>query len=202
MATGQQRAPPAQPKGIKMELTYGDSLKVDFATLPEASQSALAQRGFTHVFGNEVASRVHSRSMSEDGANSDDKATVKAWKDTNPDKLAAWAAEVSADFLKALTEGTLGNRVSGPRLTPVETIARQMAKKEIEDILRANKIKVPTKDDKVKMPDGEFTMTELVTRRLEKFGDRINAAAKKEADRRAKQTDAVTANATEALSAL
>jgi hypothetical protein len=187
---------------MTINLTYGDSLNVDFAALPEVSQAALAQRGFTHVFGNEVASRVHSRAMGEDGANSDDKATVKAWKDANPDKLAAWAAEVSADFLAALNDGTLGNRVSGPRLTPVETIARQMARKEIEDILRANKIKVPTKDDKVKMPDGEFTMAELVTRRLEKFGDRINAAAKKEADRRAKQTDAVTANAAEALTAL
>ncbi len=174
------------------KLTYGETISVDFATLPEASQAALAQRGFTHIFGNEAASRVHSWAGAEGQANSDDKATVKAWKDANPDKLAAQLAVIQADFLDALNKGELGNRVGGPRLTPVETIANQMARKEIEDILRTNKIKVPKKDDKVKMPDGEFTMAELIARRLAKFGERINAAAKKEADRRAKQTAAVT----------
>lgn len=184
------------------KLTYGDNLSVDFATLPEASQFALAQRGFTHIFGNEVASRVHAWAGQEGQANSDDKAVIKAWKDANADKLAAQTAVVQSDMLKALNEGTLGARVAGPRLTPVETIANQMARKEIEDILRTNKIKVPKKDDKVKMPDGEFTMAELIARRLAKFGERINAAAKKEADRRAKATAAVTADAAAAIADL
>lgn len=181
------------------KLTYGDNLTVDFDTLPEASRFALAQRGFTHVFGNEVASRVHSWAGAEGQANSDDKAAIKAWKEANPDKITAQTAAVQADMLKALNEGTLGARVAGPRLTPVETIANQMARKEIEDILRTNKIKVPKKDDKVSMPDGEFTMAELVARRLAKHGDRINKAAAAEAARRAKNTAAVTADGAAAL---
>lgn len=188
---------------MTINLTYGDNLSIDFDSLPEASRVALAQRGFTHVMGNEVASRVHSWAMGEGQANSDDKAVVKAWKDANKDALAAQTTAVQADMLKALTDGTLGVRASsGPRLTPVETIANQMARKEIEDILRTNKIKVPKKDDKVKMPDGEFTMAELVARRLAKFGERINKAAAAEAARRAKATAAVTADAAAAIADL
>lgn len=193
-----------------MELSYGDTIKVDFATLPEASQTALAQRGFTHVLGNEVASRIHSWAMGEGQAGSDDKAVVKAWKESNAAAITSKTSELVADALAALNAGTLGNRVSGPRLTPVETIARNMAKKEVEDILRANKIAIPKTtgkgdarvEGKIKTADGEFTLGELVSRRLEKFGDRINAAAAKEAAKRAKEAAAVVGNADEALAAL
>lgn len=185
------------------KLTYGDNLSVDFAALPEASQFALAQRGFTHIFGNEVASRVHSWAGAEEQANSDDKATIKAWKDANPDKLAAQAAIVQADMLKALNEGTLGARVSGPRLTPLDTMRRKIAREQIENILRTNKIKVPKKDDKIKMPDGEFTMEELIVRRLvlvtvakpDKPSVDIGAQITKEAEKRiAAQAKQMAAN--------
>ncbi len=188
------------------KLVYGD-YSVDFDTLPAVSQAALALRGLTHVLGNEVASKVHNWAGGETQANSDDKATVKAWKDAHPDEIAAKGKEFAADVLEALASGTLGNRVGGPRLTPIETLKRQIAKGQIETILRAAKIKVPTKDDTVKTPDGEFTMAQLVDRRLvatvkdaagnvtRDIGAEIQKEADKELAARAKKQAALIADA-------
>lgn len=185
-------------------LTYGDSIKVDFTTLPAVSQLALMQRGFTHVLGNEVASRVHSWSQGESQANSEDRKTVADWKAANAEAVTAKTAEVQADFLKAITEGTLGSRTGGPRLTPLETVMNRIARGEIETILRANGIKVPKKDDTVEMPDGKFTMAQLIQRRLDKpeTGDAIKKAAAKEIAAKSKQIDNVKADAKAALAAL
>lgn len=183
-------------------LTYGDKITVDFVALPEVSQYALAQRGLTHILGNEVASKVHSWAQGEGQAASDDKAVVKAWKDANPGAITEKTQALQAELVADLLAGELGLRVSGPRLTPVETIARQMARKEVEDILRANKIKVPKGEDKVKMGEDEFTLAELISRRLAKYGERIGKSAEAEAKRRAKATEAVTANAAEAVADL
>lgn len=186
-------------------LTYGDSITVDFTSLPEVSQRALAQRGLTHVLGNEVASRVHSWAQAEGQANSEDKAAVTAWKAANADKVDAKTAEVRKDMLDALASGTLGERgSSGPRLSPVETIKRRIARGEITTILQAHKIKVPKGEDKVKMHDGEFTMNELIDRRLAKpeHGERIAKAAEKELAAKAKAIAAAAANAEEAFAGL
>jgi len=186
------------------KLTYGDSIEVDFSALPEVSQFALAQRGLTHVLGNEVASRVHSWAQGEGQANSEDRETVKAWKAANAAAITEKTNAVVADMLKALSEGTLGNRVSGPRLTPLETLCNQIARREIETILRANKIKVPKGDDKVSMPDGEFTMADLIARRLakESTGNAIRAAAEKELKARAKALASVESDAAAAMADL
>lgn len=186
------------------KLTYGDNISVDFGTLPEVSQFALAQRGFTHVLGNEVASRVHAWSQAEGQANSEDKEAVKAWKLANAAAVDAKTTEVQADFLKSLTDGTLGNRVGGPRLTPIETIKRRIAWGEIETILRANKIKVPKGDDVIEMNGGSFTKAQLIDRRLanEVTGPVIQKAAEKELAAKARQLAAVEAGAQDALAAL
>lgn len=184
------------------KLTYGDKIEVDFSALPEVSQFALASRGLTHILGNEVASKVHAWAGAEGQANSDDKAVVKAWKDANPEKLAAKTSEVQADILDALNKGELGSRVSGPRLAPLDTIKRQIARKEVEDILRGNKLAVPKGEAKVKMGDAEFTMAQLIDRRIEKFSDRITAAATKELAARAKAMKAAAENAQAALADL
>lgn len=195
------------------KLVYGDT-SLDFDALSDASRFALAQRGLTHVLGNEIASKVHSWAGQAGQANSDDKATIKAWKDANVAAITSKTAELVADTIKALNDGTLGARVGGPRLTPIDTLRRQIAKGQIETILRANKIKVPTKDDTVKMPDGEFTMTQLVERRLamqvkdasgaviRDIGAEITKEAEKELALRAKKQAALVAGAAEALGGL
>ena len=127
---------------------------------------------------------------------------MKAWKDANPAAITEKTQALQAELVADLIAGELGLRVSGPRLTPVETIARQMARKEVEDILRANKIKVPKGEDKVKMGEDTFTMAELISRRLAKYGERIGKSAEAEAKRRAKATEAVTADAAAAVADL
>lgn len=185
-------------QGMKQmeNLTYGEKVVVDFTALPEVSQQALAQRGLTHVLGNEVASKVHSWAGQEGQANSDDKATVKAWKDANEAKLVDKTAEFVNDALKALVDGTLGTRAGGPRLTPIDTIKRQIARGQIEAIFKGHKISVPKGDKKVKTPDGEFTMDELIARRLvmvtkdgKDIGAAISAEAEKELARRKREMD-------------
>lgn len=206
MVTGRNHAVRLETKRTYQmdKLTYGDNIAVDFGTLPEASQHALALRGFTHIMGNETASRVHNWAGAEGQANSDDKATIKAWKDSHPAELAAKAVEVQGEFLKALTEGTLGSRVAGPRLQPVDQVARRIAKEQVSDILRAGGIKVPKKDETITTKDGAFTLDQLVDRRLanEAFGPAIKKAAEKEVANRAKAIDAAKANADEAMAAL
>lgn len=186
------------------KITYGDSIAIDFASLPEASQHALAQRGLTHVLGNEVASRVHAWAQAEGQANSDDKATVAAWKAANASAITSKTAEVQADFVKALQEGTLGSRVAGPRLTPLETIMRKAARGEIETILRANGVKVPKGEDTIETADGAFTMAQLIDRRLanEATGAPIRKAAERELAAKAKALAGVQADAKTALAAL
>ncbi len=188
------------------KLVYGD-YSVDFDSLPAVSQAALALRGLTHLLGNEVSSKVLNWSGQEGQANSDDKATIKAWKEANADAVKAKGVEFANDMLQSLADGTLGNRVGGPRLTPIETLKRQIAKGQIETILRAAKIKVPTKDDTVKTPDGEFTMAQLVDRRLvatvkdasgnvtRDIGAEIQKEADKELAARAKKQAAIIADA-------
>ena len=177
------------------KLTYGDKITVDFGALPEASQFALASEGLTHFLGNRVASKVHAWAMAEGQANSKDKAVVAAWKAANASAIVTKSDEFIADTLKALTDGTIGVRsTSGPRVTPLETLRRQIARKEIEDMLRGHKIAVPKGEAKLKTKDGEFTMVELVDRRLVENGphaERIAKAAEKELKARAKaQADA------------
>ena len=67
--------------------------------------------------------------------------------------------------------------------------------------MTAAKIKVPTKDDTVKTPDGEFTMAQLVDRRLvfvakdgRDIGAEITKEAEKEVARLAKEAAKVQAN--------
>lgn len=171
------------------KLSYGDDIVVDFETLPEASQHALAQRGFTHVLGNEVASRVHSWAQGEGQANSEDRETAKAWKAANATAIESKTAEVTKTMLAAIADGTLGTRsAAGPRLQPVDAIKRRLAKEEIANVLGGKGVKFPKKDEKIKTPQGEFTGDELIARRLAhaEYGPSLAKRAEKELAAKAK----------------
>src|SRR5208282_5611174 len=58
-------------------LRYGD-ITISPADVPAMSLFALAQRGFTHVLGNEVASALTAWRKSEEGAKADQGA-IDAW---------------------------------------------------------------------------------------------------------------------------
>ena len=171
-------------------ITYGEHT-VDPTKLPVASINALLRRGVSHLLGNEQASKltawVESATKDANGAAPTDEAK------------AAKKAEFVKAALAALAEGTIGTRVSGPRVEPIEAARNAIAKKEVLDILRAANIKVPKGEEAVRFADGtEKTLAQMVATRLEKFGDRIEKeAAKKLADdaRRVKAAQATTAAA-------
>ena len=176
------------------KLSYG-SHSIDFDALPESSRFALASRGLTHVLGNEIASKVHSWAMAEGQANSEDKATVKAWKEANASAIEARVAELQAETIAKLLDGTIGVRASsGPRLTPLDTLRRSIARDQVKVILRGQNIAIPKKDEKIKLANGEFTLDELVERRLvmvtkdgRDIGAEITREAEKELAARAKK---------------
>lgn len=95
-----------------------DDKEVDFLSLPEASQIALAQRGVNHVLGNEVASRISAakKATNEDG-------TLKY----DEDGLEELEKEIYETKLKAIFEGTLGARAVGVTRDPLSKFKRQYA---------------------------------------------------------------------------
>ena len=188
---GKARADPIATKGkTHMNvITYGEHT-IDPTKLPVESINALLRRGVSHFLGNEQASKLTAwvESVTKDGgAVPDDSA--KAAKKTELIKAA----------IEALASGTVGTRVSGPRVEPIEATRNAIAKKEVLDILRAANIKVPKGEEAVRFADGtQKTLAQMVATRLEKFGDRIEKEAQKKlADdaRRVKAAQATTAAA-------
>lgn len=162
--------------------TYGGHI-IEVSNLPEASLSAMIRRGLVHFLGNEQASKVAAKVKSQE---SGENPTVA----TDEDK-AAWKAEFVTNAVAALLAGTVGVRAVGePRekSDPVGSLVRKLAKAAVTKILSDNGIKVPKKDEKVKTASGEFTMTELVDRRIASQGETLRAEAEKEIAAQARKT--------------
>lgn len=144
---------------------------LDLASLPSKSILALISRGLTHYFGSEQASRV------------------KAWKDAVLEETKAEPSEDEINVkklerhdiaMKALVDGTIGVRAVGITLDPLDKIKEQIARQQVADILRANGIKVPKKDEAVTFPNGESkAMEDMIKTRLEVNGEAIEKEAKK-----------------------
>lgn len=159
-----------------MKFDYADLVSVETSTLPQASQDAMLRRGLVHFFGNEVASKVAGR------ATRHAEESAKAHKDTygrgaTPDEAVAFVAtdEQKAEWRKAyigealdkLLAGTVGQFVRGPAVDPIESEMDKIAKQEVSDILRANGLKVPKRDETVKFSDkSEKTLDEMIANRL------------------------------------
>src|SRR6266436_7557395 len=113
--------------------------------VPLQSLFALAQRGYSHVLGNEVAAQVAAYKKTEDGA-----------KASEAD-LEAWASLKRDEKLAKILDGTLGVRTAaGPRVTGVEALMRQIAVEFLRARFEAYSKKTGTK---VAMPTGEKTVT-------------------------------------------
>lgn len=156
-------------------VTYGTDT-FDFGKLPAESLAAMLKRGVNHFFGNEVAAKVTAwkNKFAEDNGG------------TQPgdDEIAAKRAEVHADFLGKLLNGTVGISTRGPSVDPVEAEMERIAKREINGILKTNNAKWSGKGDerKVTFADGATaSMDEMVDRRLANadHGPRIRKEAEK-----------------------
>lgn len=147
------------------------NVSLDVTSLPDVSIHALLSRGLTHFFGSEAASRVKARV---------DKIEEETGAPAGDDERAAIKAEVLADFVAKLREGTIGSRLAAIAVDPIDKVKAQLARKQVEDTLRANGIKVPKKDEAVQFDNGDtFTMVELVARKLARNGEAIEKEAAK-----------------------
>lgn len=168
------------------QITFGDHT-IDTASLPVQSVEALLRRGLSHFLGNEQASKVAG--------------WVKAFEKANPgqtvdeaDKEAKKSEYVKA-ALQALTDGTVGMG-RAPAISPLEREIDRLARAEVVAVLKSNGIKPPKGDEKVKFANGaEFTMDELIERRIEKFRDVLTAAAQKKIAADEKRRKAAEADA-------
>lgn len=113
--------------------------------VPLQSLFALAQRGYSHVLGNEVAAQVAAYKKSEDGA----KATES--------ELEAYASEKRNEKLAKILDGTLGVRTAaGPRVSGIEALKRTIAIEFLKARLKKYSDKTGTK---VALPTGENTLS-------------------------------------------
>lgn len=177
-----------------MVVKYGQ-FEIDFAKVPHTSLVAMLRRGVSHYFGSEQASKVTAALDPE---------KEEPVADT-PENRAELKAKFQAAAYDALIAGTVGVSVRGPAVDPVEKIARQLAKKEVQAILAAHNVKWPKKaEDTISLPDGsKVTAEQLIDRRLAKEGERLGKEAKKIADQRAREAKkANEAAQAEGLSAL
>lgn len=189
---------------------YG-SHKIDFATLPATSQIALVSRGLTHFLGNEQASKLQAWAIKESGADKIEdaaqaKSTVKDWKsdEVNAEKVEAKMAELQTEAMAALMAGTVGVRISGPRATPLDSKRRQLARVEVLGVLSGAGVKVPKKDEQIKLGENLFTLDELIARRLAhaEHGPRITKEAEKAIAAEAKKLEGLKAGAETAIADL
>ena len=92
---------------------------VDLRTLPESSIIALAQRGFTHIMGNEVAA-YESGLKAEKNENGEPKYT--------PSEVAVLAHDRRITKINEMLAGELGVRTAGARLPKLDRVIRDVAK--------------------------------------------------------------------------
>ena len=183
-------------------LTYGDITR-DPAKLPAISTAALLARGFSHLLGNEQASKIVAKIRSALAEGKPDgyeatRADVQAFREANPALVSQWSDEAKANALKALDEGTLGVHVArGPSRDPIESAMHAIARGEVSEVLKSNTLKVPSGEKTVTLGGEAFTMDALIDRRLAKHGDRIRKEAERkvaESERKAKRLREESAN--------
>jgi hypothetical protein len=168
-----------------VQIVYGEHT-IETDKLPAKSIEALLRRGVSHFLGNEQASKVSAKFADQENVTDEQKAQAKA--------------EYVAAAIKALHEGTIGNVIRGPKGTSADAIMRELARKEVTDILRQNKLTFPTGDKVVEFGDGtKLTGKELVDRRIAKHGERLRKEAEAELKARERKAAKEGGNLAEAL---
>lgn len=174
------------------QITYGNNT-IDFSTLPAQSVKAILSRGVTHFLGNEQSAKV--------GPNSSWATKFEKEFSRKPDEndIEKQKAVNLENALRALNDGTIGT-ARGPKLDPVEAEMDRIAEREVWDTLAGanltKKNKKPKDEDEFTFANGDkFTFETLVSRRLEKHGERIKAGAEKKVALEKKAREAAQAKA-------
>lgn len=171
---------------IDTVITYGDfRLDVADPSTPRKAILVLCKRGFSHILGNEAASKAMSalmKSLGEANPTSDEDA-IKALYKALPDETYD-AAKLAAqkELFDALMSGTLGSASRGPTKDPFDAAKDRIAWEEIVLVIKGANLKVPVKStDTVKMGGQTYTKDALIARRLANpdHGPRIEQEAAK-----------------------
>lgn len=113
-------------------LSWSDKYRVAVKDLPETTQVALMQRGFTHVLGNEVAAYetgLEKKMIASESLGKDDKPIMV--REFSPEEVAVMAHDRRMEKLDEMLSGELGTRTVGPRLPKDVQIMRQFARNAI-----------------------------------------------------------------------
>jgi hypothetical protein len=165
---------------------WGD-IVVSPQDVPTVSLFALAQRGFTHVLGNEVASALTAWRKTEEGVKADDAA------------ITAWTNEKRKAKLEQILAGTLGVRQPGaPKATGIEAIMHAIAVENLRAKLAKFKLKLPTGDKTINVAGKDMDRDALIAAELRagKMPDKVTSIAD-EAKRRSEAHEASVASADE-----
>ena len=159
---------------------WGD-ISTNPADLPAQSLFALAQRGYTHVLGNEVASQVATWRKTEDGAKASE-AEVEAYAKSKRDEK-----------LAKILDGTLGVRTAaGPRVSGIEALKRQVAIEFLKAAIKAyngktgKNVALPTGEKVINYMGKEMTREQLV----DAYSRANEAKVSAEAERRQQEQEA------------
>ncbi len=165
---------------IPTELTYGDH-KVSIADIPTQSYIALAARGFSHMLGNEVASKVTAAKKKFAEAN-EALATEspEEYEEALAENVEALETQYRAEMIAKIMGGTLGLRATGPRGSAIETVMRAVAIEELKAALGKESVKWPAKaDDEIIVRGITYTRTSLVEAYMAKHGKRLRTEAER-----------------------
>lgn len=161
-------------------LVYNET-SVDHGAIPIASLVALAQRGLNHVMQNEVSSKVvgHIRKLVNPEKASDvTTEQVKAYRAEHDGEISALENSYRAEKWNEINNGTLGETtVRGPKVDPLTGEMRKIATALVRKQLAANNLKL-SKEQKIVIRGTEFTLAELVSRRIERDREVIEREAK------------------------
>lgn len=141
-------------------LSWGTHAKVNINSLPPSTIYALAQRGFTHILGNEVAS--YASSLAKKTNDAGEPLHTK-------EEIETLADAKRVEKLNQMAEGKLGVGSNGPRVKGIDAIIRDVA---LEAIRKAATAK------KVPMPKGEALQT-VITAAIAKNGDAYRVEAER-----------------------
>jgi len=166
--------------------TYGD-LQIDSDKFHPNAVQALLRRGLSHLLGNEQAAKVGPES-----------AWGKANANATKEQVAAAKLAMQQSAIATLYDGTIGVRASsGPKVDPIMSEMRKLAKAEIVAILatqktpEGKKVAFPTGDKTVTVGADTLTGEQLIGRRLAKHGERIKAEASRNIAAQAKKAKQV-----------
>lgn len=121
-----------RPDGTEVVLNFDNPSQVH----PKVRQF-WAQKGCNHTFANVVDSKVVAKIKKvgypevalKDFVPNDKR--IAHYRETNKDTIALWTNEAIDENLKAVADGTLGMRASGPRVSDFESRVIAMAKEQV-----------------------------------------------------------------------